>query len=249
MYSYLDDAILEGLILEAAIATPYNVEENIKRGKMAMQHVISSHKYEPRAMYRKDLGWIGFEWGRPGDAPPNFKNIEEALKWWNGLKNKLAIYRGGYGISHIIAKRDWEGQWIKEFIGQKGIDVAYRLIQVIAKGKPGEDKGRKIITWKGVKAVLRRPPAKYRDVKKDEEWLLSGYYIAKEGYQFILESADGAAVESYPPLNASAISLFQHTAPTYSPTFGTHWQTGAANSSKIINSIDESVNTGWLYDL
>ena len=33
MYSYLDEAILEGLILESAVATPYSVEENIKRAE------------------------------------------------------------------------------------------------------------------------------------------------------------------------------------------------------------------------
>ena len=105
MYSYLDDAIYEGLILEAAIATPYSVEENVRRGRMAMQHVISSHKIEPRAMYRDDIGWIGFEWGKPGNTPPSFKNDEEAIQWWLGLNDKHATFRQGFGI---IVRCDWK---------------------------------------------------------------------------------------------------------------------------------------------
>ena len=102
MFTYLDEAIYEGLILESAIATPYNVEENIKRGTEAMRHVISSHKIEPRAMYRKDIGWIGFEWGTEGEEPPEFKDHAEFRKWQKS--GRRPFDKGGHGIAHIIAK-------------------------------------------------------------------------------------------------------------------------------------------------
>lgn len=248
MYRYLDDAILEGLILEAAIATPYNVEENIKRGRMTMQHVISSHKYEPRAMYRKDMGWIGFEWGFPGNPPPNFKNKEKALNWWNTLKNKYTLFKKGYGVSHIIAKRDWEGEFIKEFIGQKGVDVAFKMVEVIARGKPGEEGIYKTLVHNGYRALFRRPPERYKDEKLDEEWLLTGYKIETAGYEFIFESADDMVVSSA-PIKLQAQALYRCAITTNPPPFGPRQRMGAANSSEIINRYSESVNTGWLYDL
>ena len=103
-------------VMEAAqIRTPVTVDENIQRGTEAMNRVISKHVNEPRAMYRQELGWIAFYWGKPGGGPP--------------------LFRGGSGISHIIAKRDWEGEHVKELLGQKGAAVAIKLVSVIATSK------------------------------------------------------------------------------------------------------------------
>lgn len=249
MFSYLDNAIYEGLILEAAIATPNNVEENIRRGRMAMQHVISSHKVEPRAMYRKDIGWIGFEWGEPGITPPRWKNKDRAFNWWNHLKDKYSLFKKGYGISHIIAKRDWEGEFIKEFKGQRGEKVAYKLVEVIARGKPRKDGQYMLLEHIGYRAILRKPPPKYIEVKKDEEWLLTGYKIETEGYEFIFESADGMALQTPPFKSPAAVAVLRHPIPTCLKPFGTRQQAVAANSGKIINPETDMVNMGWLLDL
>lgn len=62
-----------------------SVEENIANGKKAMQKVIDTHENAENAMYREDVGDITFVWGSPGRGK-NFK--------------------GGYGVSHIIAKHE-----------------------------------------------------------------------------------------------------------------------------------------------
>lgn len=62
-----------------------SVEENIANGKKAMQKVIDTHEDAENAMYRDDVGDITFVWGKPGRGK-NFK--------------------GGYGVSHIIAKHE-----------------------------------------------------------------------------------------------------------------------------------------------
>ncbi len=73
---------MSDFILEAAqVATPATAEENIRRGRKAMKHVIATGAREYRAMYRQELGWIAFSWGTPGKAPPEFKNRKEAAEW------------------------------------------------------------------------------------------------------------------------------------------------------------------------
>ena len=53
-------------------ATPLTPEENIRRGRKAMKHVIATGAKEYRAMYRKELGWIAFSWGTLETPPPDF---------------------------------------------------------------------------------------------------------------------------------------------------------------------------------
>lgn len=217
MNSYLDDAIYAGLILESAIATPYNEEENIKRGNMAMRHVIASHKTEPRAMYRKDIGWIGFSWGIPGNPPPNFNNLDEAAKWWATLPGKTnaqkgsKVYAGGRGVSHIIAKRDFEAKWMHYFKGQNGIDVAMRCIEVIAKGNVKTVRQKREITLGKMRVSLvadsrwiESKEARAQGKKKEEFWLLSGFEIIDKDDDYgIFESAgvDGSRVRQSIPMH------------------------------------------------
>lgn len=251
MNSYLDKAIWEGLILESAIATPYNVEENIKRGKMAMQHVISTHGKEYHAMYRNGLGWIAFSWGEPGTTPPNFKNRDEAIQWWAKVPGKTNAQKGshvfakGRGISHIIAKRDWEAKWMKHFAGQSGSQIAMDLIEVIAKGNISNNGSRRIITWGKLQVTLiadsrwvESRELRRSGKKKEEFWVLSGFEVVENDEEYgIFESADGTGSSSHP------------LRPTHTGIFDAHRGVGAANPNKIINSNSGEVNLGWLYDL
>lgn len=82
-----------------------SVESNLKNGFEALRFVNKTHKSALGAMYRKDTGLIDFIWGEPG----------------TGEK-----FKHGYGIAHIIAKRDAENG--------DGLQVASKLIEVIAKG-------------------------------------------------------------------------------------------------------------------
>ena len=45
------------------------VNENIRRGRAAMEKVIAEHTDVMDAMYRDDLGSISFLWGEPGRGP------------------------------------------------------------------------------------------------------------------------------------------------------------------------------------
>lgn len=251
MYRYLDEAIYEGLILESNIATPYNVEENIKRGTEAMRHVILTHGKEYHAMYRKGLGWIAFSWGEPGTQPPNFKNREEAAKWWANLPGKTNAQKGshvfakGHGISHIIAKRDWEAKWMKHFAGQSGSQIAMELIEVMAKGNISNNGSRRNITWGKLQVTLiadsrwvESRELRRSGKKKEEFWVLSGFEVVENDEEYgIFESADGTGSSSHP------------LRPTHTGIFDAHRGEGAANSSNKVTSNRFGVNTGWLYDL
>ncbi len=178
---------INDLVMEAAqVRTPATVEENIQRGTEAMNRVISKHGNEPKAMYRQDLGWIAFYWGKPGRKPPSFSSEDDMLEWWNSLKDKFSLFEGGHGVSHIIAKRDWEGKYIRGLLGQKGVSVASKLVEVIAKGhhQPSpKDKATIVIDGYAATLALTR-------FQNDQVWLLSGFKeVAKEDYNLIYESS------------------------------------------------------------
>ena len=285
MFTYLDDAIYEGLILESAIATPYNVKENIKRGTEAMRHVISTHTKEYHAMYRKGLGWIAFSWGETGTPPPNFKNRDEAIQWWANLPGKTNAQKGshvfpkGRGIAHIIAKRNWEAQWMKRFAGQSGVDVAMKCVDVIAKGNISSDGSRRNILLGNMQITLI-PDSRWtesRDIrakgkKKEEFWLLSGFEAVDSDAEYgIFESVDvtGGSIHPLRPTHTGIFdahrgmgatnSNFESadvagggnlpTCPTQTMPLVPRHSLGAADPFGKIITDSQKVNTGWLYDL
>ena len=64
-----------------------NPKMNAERGKAVISHILAKKSgYEPHAMYRKDVGWIGVDYGKPGNENNNFN--------------------GGHGIAHIIGKHE-----------------------------------------------------------------------------------------------------------------------------------------------
>ena len=197
----------------AAIRTPITESENIQRGRDAMKRVISQHVNEPKAMFRKDLGWIAFYWGKAGTVPPEFKKQQDMLTWWKGIKNKFGLFGGGYGVSHIIAKRDWEGKYIKEFKGQKGEDIALRLVDVVAKGNIVSPKGSKRITIRHgiMDAILDS-----KHFQDEQVWLVSGLEIAGE-YKLIFESSDDPGFKVMAPAYADHNSDYRHGLGAYDP--------------------------------
>lgn len=73
-----------------------NPEMNIERGRAVFTHLAWTQKgFEPHAMYREGLGWIGVAAGTAGDPRP-YDGPDEKLKG--------QTYLGGSGISHILAK-------------------------------------------------------------------------------------------------------------------------------------------------
>ena len=67
---------------------PRTPEENARRGREAIRFVMSTKESVPFAMYREDVGWIVFDYGKPGRENREF--------------------RGGFGLSHIHAKHGEE---------------------------------------------------------------------------------------------------------------------------------------------
>jgi isoleucyl-tRNA synthetase len=135
--------------------TPEQIDTlNIQSGIWSLQKVITRQTDVTAAMHRYDLEGINditFVWGVRGDIKKNFK--------------------GGYGISHIISKRDAEAG--------NGLDVAIKLIEVIAKGEVHKEVSVKEtvhIAYDGYEAVL----SKDRFGEK-ETWLLTGWKINKPG--------------------------------------------------------------------
>jgi hypothetical protein len=83
-------------------------ERNIADGVAAVNTVVKEKRTVPAAMFRPEVGAITFDWGDPGNAAKAFK--------------------GGYGWSHILARRVL-------IDGMKPTDVARRVVETIARGE------------------------------------------------------------------------------------------------------------------
>ena len=132
-------------------------------GATAMDRVIAEQEDVPEAMSRPDVGPISFLWGEPGDSSQEFSD--------------------GHGVSHIIARRNWEGN--------DGEQVARKMVEVLAYGtvdrEYGPEKARRVdIKYDGRKAVL----SLFRHGSR-ETWLLTGYELSDN------EKASDGAGEAY----------------------------------------------------
>lgn len=205
-----------GIDMELA-AVPADNRANIARGMAAFERVMRTHGVCPFSMYRSQLGWIGFEWGREGSRPPDFQSAAQVREWL-AAGNKPFNHGGGW--SHIIAKRAWEGKWIAQYQGQDAEAIARFLIIAIAKGGISQTGGKAFIVYSGYRVVLER--------KQQPEaglWLLSGYEIVTDRYQVITESA-GDCGGNFPPLPCPS----GHTASTRPACSGIPRQAVAADS-------------------
>lgn len=123
-----------------------SVEENIANGKKAIEKVISEHSDAIDAMTRDDVGGISFYYGTPG----------------RGKK-----FKKGYGIAHMIAKRNSEGLDGETFVK--------RLPEVIAKGKITERQtasngDRVLVKYGDITTVL----SLYKDGNR-QTWVVTGW--------------------------------------------------------------------------
>ena len=142
---------------------PRSPKENAFRGLAAVDLVIQDVLAKgpgdlPNAMRRADLPGgqqgITFRWGKPGSGPK---------------------FRGGSGLSHIIAKH--------------GVEVMEDVVETISKGKivnVPRDPKRVIVESGTNRAVLRLT----RDGKR-ESWLLTGYERGKPDLNFNLRELTG----------------------------------------------------------
>ena len=122
-----------------------NPEANIERGKAVFTRLARKQTgFEPHAMYREGLGWIGVEAGEAGNPNP-YKGPNEKLKG--------QTYLGGHGVAHILAKHPGAEQYLADTLqyGEmfRGIDNKTKL--------PAE---RKISVIRGNNVVIL---SKFRD--------------------------------------------------------------------------------------
>lgn len=119
-------------------------------------------------MYRDDTGNIDFVWGREGTG---------------------AKFKHGYGLAHIIAKRNSENG--------NGIETAKKLVEVIAKGtkverqesQNGDGEARLKIHYDGYTAVL--------SLSRDKNtWLLTGWEDNDAGSKKATVNASGEGYDS-----------------------------------------------------
>jgi hypothetical protein len=103
--------------------------DNLARGNNAIERALRQKADVQKAMFRKEVGQIDFEWGRPG-SPVADKNG--------------ATYADGYGISHIAAKH--------------GEPAARQLPLILARGKitPHEAPNRRYVSHDSVQAVIEQ---------------------------------------------------------------------------------------------
>ena len=124
----------------------FDVAHEVDRGNKAMEHVIATKSDVHDAMNAPGRGPVSFVWGQTGNPAKKFK--------------------GGFGISKLIAKRNAEGL--------DGEGVARKMPEVIAYGQYGQPYGptnhqRVNITYDGHTAVLSE------DGTGRGHWLLTGW--------------------------------------------------------------------------
>lgn len=138
--------------------------ENLTNGRYAADMVLRHSKDMPEAMYRSDVGNITFNFGWAGDPNRKFKH--------------------GYGLSHIIARRNLEGANGEEFVRETLPQVlTYGRLESIV-GKP--DARRAVIRYRDDLVTL----SLHRDGKR-ETWVLTGYEKWKDGADGARRSSQG----------------------------------------------------------
>lgn len=193
-------------------------EENIKRGKEAMQKVINTHEDAENAMYRDDVGSIDFVWGTPGKGDK---------------------FKKGYGVSHILAKRDADYASGKSTVdGKATLD---KIVEVIAKGTDTEVQNssnndttaaRIKIHHDGYTAVLSMSD-------KKNTWLLTGWEDQKSAQKNeVSASANGEG-------NGSTVATPDAPMRTRrAEETDTSVTSSVAEESTESNSADENKNDG-----
>ena len=181
--------------VEPATMDTEKIQRNIESGRAAIQKVIETHGQVAAAMHRDDIGDIDILWGWAGNADKEFKN--------------------GYGISHIIARR--------EFYNLNGELVAQMMPDVIMKGEIiNKLKDRIRIGYGDYIAILSNDWYGYTV----PHWLLTGFIKSQTGQS----SERGEGFDSAAP-----------TARTPTPTRRT--RADHPVSSESIQQLEDDSNT------
>lgn len=195
LVSEIDMAVEKGIMPENSYKLGYAIE----KAKKIMLEAIEKKQDYYNVILRpeNEIGYISYVWGEVGNPKKNFE--------------------GGYGLSKIIAKRDWEGENTLEFSGQKGKDFALELVEVLILGKINRifgptDAERVELEYNDNIAIL----SKYYE-GKEQTWLLTGFRKRKKN---TVESGSDSALSEpthiHPTLNrmyVGAVSLKELSKP------------------------------------
>ena len=136
-----------------------SVQENIKRGKDAMNKAIVSKADVKRAMYRNDIGWVDFVWGDVGTIKANGKT------------------KGAMGISHIIeARMRKDGMGYDEVVEM----LTNNIVEAIAKGSVT----REYLSANGVNNIQVTHSGHLvalRKAKGSNAWMITAYELFEGG--------------------------------------------------------------------
>lgn len=174
-------------------------KQNIHDGLKAIEKVESTHKDVVNAMNVDGIGNIDIVWGTPG---------------------KGAKFKGGYGLSQILAKRNDDYEKGRSTVDGK--TTANKLIEVIAKGKNRKIQNaangnngiaRMKINYDGYTAVLSMAQG------EKNTWLLTGW--------------EDDTTKKEAPVNASSEGYDSATATAGIPTLTRH--TGETSTSSTPN--------------
>ncbi len=140
-----------------------NIQENIKKGIDAMDKVIRTRGNVLAAIHRKDIGDIDFLWGEAGNPDNN--------------------YRNGYGVAHIIARRNYQGL--------DGKAIAKLMPEIIMKGKKiqGLKENRVELHHGAYVAILDKNFIDGQE--KKNHWLLTGFKRMQRG-ESVSERGEGS---------------------------------------------------------
>ena len=167
-------------VIKEIAADPDIEEKNISDGKAAAEKLIKEAQKSDtpenlvvrNAMYRSDIGYIDFLWGMPG---------------------KGEKYKGGYGLSHIIEKRNAENG--------SGLETLDNIIETIAKSENADaqysdslskDYRRLRLHYGETTAVLSKAPG-------SNHWLLTGWNNDKTAANAIGEVHDSTDATTVTP--------------------------------------------------
>jgi len=145
LFLAIDESINAGVIKDNDFIKYISLQAKYHKAIKSFKKVIFEKTEIKHAIHREDLGEIGFVYGLEGNPNNEFK--------------------GGSGLSHIIAKRFSEGE--------NGLDVALKMIEVIIEGnieRVVENKQTVHIVKDEFEAVLSKN--KYGN---EEIWLLTGW--------------------------------------------------------------------------
>ena len=176
-----------------------SIDENIENGTRALERLLAQKDgVAAQVMFRNGVGYISFLWGKPGTEANGFHD--------------------GYGISHIIAARNAQGD--------DGEAVARKLVEVIAKGdvitdKRGNRQNRVTIRHDGYVAILSK-----HEMQRQKIWLLTGYektlpgdkqavnaqQATQQGQMDFSDQVGAGRVEGIIPDNASGVNALVEAA-------------------------------------